>query len=86
MHPIKSTALCALLFAGQATAITLHNKDSKPHNITIACGGSTVHSSIGSNTIRDIGNGPCKVGIKSGPSVSASGSDKLIIKNGGIGN
>ena len=68
--------------AGTAMAdVSLTNRDSKSHEITIKCS-STTHTSIGANVTRGIGKGPCTVTLKSnGASGSGSGSDKLGIKD-----
>ena len=64
--------------------VSLTNRDSKSHEITIKCS-STTHTSIGANVTRGIGKGPCTVTLKSnGASGSGSGSDKLVIKDGSV--
>lgn len=44
--------------------VKLTNKDGKAHEISIKCGSSTTQTSIGANTTRSIGKGPCTVTIK----------------------
>lgn len=84
MRPVLWSALLALL-ALPAGAVKLHNKDSQSHDITIKCS-STAQTSIGANSIRDLGNGPCTVTVKSGnSSATGSGSDTLVIRNGSVG-
>lgn len=77
-------AAALALAAGASAQIKLVNKDSKSHDLTIKCS-STAQSSIGGNSTRDIGKGPCTVTVKaSGSSASASGKGELVIKDGKI--
>ena len=79
-----SCVLAALSFAAHAD-VTLTNRDSKSHDITIKCN-TTTQTSISSNTTRGIGRGPCTVTVKSTKaSATGSGNDKLVIKNGAVG-
>jgi hypothetical protein len=65
--------------------VTLTNRDAKAHDIIIKCS-STSHASIGSNTTRGIGKGPCTVTVKSSKaSATGNGNDTLVIKNGAVG-
>ena len=76
--------ISATLLATPAFAVKLHNQDKGKHDITVKCS-STSHRSIDSNTITDLGNGPCTVTIKSsGSSITGSGSDHLVIKGGKV--
>ncbi len=80
---VLAAAGLALCTAASAQ-IKLVNKDSKSHDVTIKCS-STAQSSIGGNSTRDIGKGPCTVTVKaSGSSASASGKAELTIKDGKI--
>ena len=83
---MKKLILMTLTFVCMAQAvqaIRLYNKDSESHKVIIKCS-STTHTEIGSNSSRDIGNGPCTVTLKdTGASISASGSTDIIIEKGG---
>lgn len=83
---LKTTGYLTILFCATAYAdITLTNRDSKSHDITIKCS-TTTQTSIGSNVTRSIGNGPCTVTVKStNASATGSGNAKLVIKNGAVG-
>jgi len=75
----------ALLVAAlPAHAVKLVNKDSSSHDLTVECS-STAHTSIGANSTRDLGKGPCTVTVKkSGASATASGETTLTIQKGSI--
>lgn len=85
-NTIKTISYVILLFSFNAYAdLTLTNRDSKAHDITIKCS-TTTQTSIGANVTRSIGNGPCTVTVKStNASATGSGNAKLVIKNGAVG-
>ena len=73
------------LAAMPAYAVKLVNKDSQSHDLTVQCS-STAQTSIGGNSTRDLGKGPCTVTVKkSGASATASGEATLVIQKGSIG-
>jgi hypothetical protein len=76
-----SCAACALLL-GLASAradVKLHNKDSKAHDVTVACR-STVQRSIQPGTIATLGKGPCTVKVKStGATMRGDGNDTIVL-------
>ena len=73
------------LAAMPAYAVKLVNKDSQSHDLTVKCS-STAQTSIGGNSTRDLGKGPCTVTVKkSGASATASGDATLVIQKGSIG-
>ena len=79
-----ATAAGLLCSSAAIADVSLTNRDSKAHDILIKCS-STSHASIGSNTTRGIGKGPCTVTVKStNASAAGNGSDKRVIKNGAI--
>jgi hypothetical protein len=86
IHPAQAALLASLLMSSAAYAdVSLTNRDSQAHDITVKCG-STTQTSIGSNTTRGLGRGPCTVTVKSTKaSATGNGNDKLIIKNGTVG-
>ncbi len=83
---IKTTGYISILLSSTAYAdLTLTNRDSKSHDITIKCS-TTTQTSIASNVTRSIGNGPCTVTVKStNASATGSGNAKMVIKNGAVG-
>lgn len=81
---ISALALSALTLAGSALAVKLINKDYSSYAIKINCKGSPSSTHIGASTQRDLGTGPCTVTLPSGASTTASGSQDIIIKNGGF--
>lgn len=84
MKRIATAAVCGTLFIGASAfaGVKLVNQDSTSHDVKIKCS-STADSSIGGNSTRDLGNGPCTVTVKKTGS-SATGSGTLTIKNGKI--
>jgi len=76
---ILALSVCA---APAVAGVKLINKDSGSHDVTIKCS-STSQSSIGGNSTRDLGNGPCTVTVKKTGS-SATGKGNLVIKGGKI--
>ncbi|MBI1889435.1 MAG: hypothetical protein HYS18_02185 [Burkholderiales bacterium] len=85
MKRIAIAGVSGLLFfsASAFAGVKLVNKDSASHEVKIKCS-STAISSIGGNSTRDLGNGPCTVTVtKTGASATSSGGT-LTIKNGGI--
>jgi hypothetical protein len=84
---LAQAAVLAMPFLSTAAYadVSLTNRDSQSHDITVKCG-STTQTSIGSNTTRGLGRGPCTVTVKSTKaSATGNGNDKLIIKNGTVG-
>jgi hypothetical protein len=81
-----SGVFLTVLFASPAFAdVTLTNKDSVSHDISIQCGGGggTTQTSISSNTTRSIGSGPCKVTDKeTGATYSGEDGDTITINAG----
>ena len=70
---------CALGFSPAHADVTLQNKDSKAHDITVKCK-STVQRSIQAGTTTSLGPGPCTVTVKAtGATMSGSGDAKLVI-------
>lgn len=80
-----ATAAGLLCSSAAIADVSLTNRDSKAHDIIIKCA-STSHASIGPNTTRGVGKGPCTVTVKStNASATGNGTDKLVIKNGAVG-
>lgn len=77
------TGFCAC--GGAIADVSLINRDGKSHEITLKCS-STSHTSIGANSTRGLGKGPCTVTLKgSNASATGSGNQKIVIKNGAVG-
>jgi len=70
---------CAVGVTSAHADVTLTNKDSKAHDITVKCK-STVQRSIQAGTTTSLGPGPCTVTVKAtGATMSGSGDSKLVI-------
>lgn len=61
----------------------LKNEDSKSYEYELECGGSTLHSSIGSNTSTSLGLSAvgCKLRVKGAGAAKLSENMKCKIKN-----
>lgn len=82
---VKRIAVVAVLLvfvAGNAFAVDLVNKDSKKYDVKIHSGASTTSSSIESNTTMMSVCSECKIEVVGVGEMEASGSDKVIIKDG----
>ncbi|MBI3184060.1 MAG: hypothetical protein HYZ28_18155 [Myxococcales bacterium] len=75
----------ALLAGGAALAFSpeLRNEDSKSYEYELECGGSTTHSSIGSNTTTSLGLSSvgCKLKVKGAGSAKLAEDMKCRIKD-----
>ncbi len=82
---MKKVLMLTLAFVGAtatASAVHLFNKGG-PQDLVIKCV-STSHVSMGGNSTRDLGAGPCTVTVKAtGSSATASGSTDLVIDTSG---
>lgn len=76
-----STALI-LFYAPSAFAVSLQNKDSKSYDITVKSPSSTMRASIQGGTIKGNICSSCKITVGGVGNIEASGSDKVVIKNG----
>lgn len=79
-------ALGLFLFSSTVQAnVTLINKDSSSHDISIKCSSSTTSTSISGGTTRSIGNGPCTVTVKdSGATATGNDGQTLTITGGSV--
>ena len=76
-------ALVALMASSSAVfAVSLQNKDSKSYNIRVKGSSSTMSTSISGGTVKGNICSSCKITVDGVGSIDASGSDKVIIKNG----
>ena len=72
----------ALFASSNAFAVSLINKDSKSYDIKVI-GSSTMSTSIQSGTVKNgICNSSCKIVVDGVGDIEASGSDKVVIKDG----
>ncbi len=76
---IVAAALC-LSFS--ASAVTLQNKDSSSYDIKVRGSSSTMSTSISGGTVKNNICNSCKIEVKGVGEVEASGSDKVVIKDG----
>ncbi len=71
-----------IVSAGAAHAASLQNKDSQSYDIRVT-GSSTMSTSIGGGVIKNgICSSSCTIEVKGVGSIDASGSDKIVIKDG----
>lgn len=78
--------IATLLIASPAFAFSpeLSNQDGRSYDYELVCGGSTVHSSIGSNTSTSLGLSSvgCKLKVKGAGTAKLSEDMKCKIKDG----
>ena len=81
---MKKLLLVLLLASSLSHAVSLQNKDSKSYDIKVK-GNSTMSTSINSGTIKNnICSSSCTIEVDGVGSIDASGSDKVVIKDGKI--
>ena len=78
----KMVILFTLFCSSSAFAVSLENKDGKSYDISVKSSSSTSKSSIGSNTVKGGICSSCTINVSGVGSISASGSDRIIIKGG----
>ena len=79
---MKITMLVLLLVSSISSAVSLQNKDSKSYDIKVK-GSSTMSTSISGGTTKgSICSSSCTIEVDGVGSIEASGSDKVIIKDG----
>lgn len=82
---MKYTLLILLLASALSHAVSLQNKDSKSYDIKVKGSSSTMSSSINSGTVKNnICSSSCKIIVDSVGEIEASGSDRVVIKDGNI--
>lgn len=81
----RTAALAAallILSTGPALAVSLQNKDSRSYDIRVT-GASTMSTSIGSGVVKNgICRSACTIEVKGVGTIQASGSDRVVIRNG----
>ena len=71
-----------LVAATQANAVSLQNKDSSSYNIRVV-GSSTMTGSINGGVVKNgICRSDCTIEVDGVGAIDASGSDRVVIKNG----
>jgi len=66
------------------SAASLQNRDSSSYDIRVKSSSSTSSSSINGGTVKSSICSSCEIEVKGVGTVSISGSDKAVIKNGDI--
>ena len=82
---MKYTLLILLFASSFSMAVSLQNKDSKSYDIKVKGSSSTMSTSIGSGTTKgSICSSSCKIIVDGVGEIEASGSDRVVIKNGSL--
>ena len=83
MEKSMKKLLMVLLFTSSlVSAVSLQNKDSKSYDIKVK-GSSTMSTSISGGTTKgSICSSSCTIEVDGVGSIEASGSDRVVIKNG----
>ncbi len=80
---MKKLLISLVLLSSFAQAVSLQNKDSKSYNIKVKGSSSTMSTSINSGTTKgSICSSSCTIIVDGVGEIDASGSDRVIIKNG----
>lgn len=82
---MKQTLLiscCLIAFTTPGLAVSLQNKDSKSYDIRVKSSSSTMSSSIQSGTTKPGICSSCTIKVDGVGEIKASGSDRVVIKNG----
>lgn len=79
---MKKFMVAMLLVSGLSQAVSLQNKDNKSYDIKVK-GSSTMSTSISSGTTKSsICSSSCTIEVEGVGSIEASGSDRVVIKDG----
>ncbi len=82
---MKYTLLILLFASSLSMAVSLQNKDSKSYDIKVKGSSSTMSTSISSGTTKgSICSSSCKIIVDGVGEIEASGSDRVVIKNGSL--
>ncbi len=81
---MKKSLLVLLMSVSSFTqAVSLQNKDSRSYDIKVKGSSSTMSTSISGGTTKGgICSSSCKIKVDGVGEIEASGSDKVVIKNG----
>lgn len=79
---MKKFMVAMLLISSISQAVSLQNKDNKSYDIKVK-GSSTMSTSISSGTTKSsICSSSCTIEVEGVGSIEASGSDRVVIKDG----
>lgn len=79
---MKILMIAMLMVSSLSQAVSLQNKDNKSYDIKVK-GSSTMTTSISSGTTKSsICSSSCTIEVDGVGSIDASGSDKVVIKDG----
>ena len=79
---MKKSMLVLLLVSSISSAVSLQNKDSKSYDLKVK-GNSTMSTSISGGTTKgSICSSSCTIEVDGVGSIEASGSDRVVIKDG----
>ncbi len=80
---MKKLILSFVIISSFAQAVSLQNKDSKSYSIKVKGSSSTMSTSINSGTTKgSICSSSCTIIVDGVGEIDASGSDRVVIKNG----
>lgn len=82
MKHLILTSCLILAMTSTASAVSLQNKDSKSYDIAVKGSSSTMKSTIQSGTTKGSICTSCTIKVEGVGEVTASGSDRVVIKNG----
>lgn len=75
---------CLIAVTTPGFAVSLQNKDSKSYDIRVKGSSSTMSTSIQSGTTKSSICSSCTIKVDGVGEITASGSDRVVIKNGKI--
>lgn len=82
---MKYLVIIFVFVSSSSFAVSLQNKDSKSYDIKVKGSSSTMSTSISGGTTKgSICSSSCKIIVDGVGEIEASGSDKVIIKNGSL--
>ncbi len=80
---MRKLLITLVLVSSFAQAVSLQNKDSKSYNIKVKGSSSTMSASINSGTTKgSVCSSSCTIIVDGVGEIDASGSDRVVIKNG----
>ncbi len=82
MKATIAVGISALMMSTGAHAVSLQNKDSSSYDIKVKSSSSTMTSSINGGVVKNNICSSCTIEVDGVGSVDASGSDKVVIKDG----
>lgn len=82
MKHLVLTSCMIFAMTSSALAVSLQNKDSKSYDIAVKGSSSTMRTSIQSGTTKGSICSSCTITVSGVGEITASGSDRVVIKNG----